>query len=108
MDVIFRVCFMFFCSKLKAAKDKLRQLQNMVNSFQQHPDTSSLLPDDLAQLANSLDEEMEAVIPGSSALTTTIPGADMASQLQDNSSSAMSDGELPQQAGERYAYICTF
>ncbi|XP_064610122.1 pericentriolar material 1 protein-like isoform X3 [Liolophura sinensis] len=84
--------------KLKAAKDKLRQLQNMVNSFQQHPETSSVLPDDLAQLANSLDEEMEAVIPGSSALTTV---TDVTAQLQDNSSSAMSDGELPQQAGER-------
>lgn len=59
--------------KLKAAKEKLRQLQDLVAFVQQSPDAAHVLPDNLGDIANSTEEgEGEAV---SQATQTDEPNA---------------------------------
>ncbi|GFR74015.1 pericentriolar material 1 protein, partial [Elysia marginata] len=59
--------------KLKAAKEKLRQLQDLVAFVQQSPDAARALPDNLGDIANSTEEgEGEAV---SQATQTDEPNA---------------------------------
>ena len=61
------------CRKLKAAKEKLRQLQDLVAFVQQSPDAARVLPDNLGDIANSTEEgEGEAV---SQATQTDEPNA---------------------------------
>lgn len=66
------------CRKLKEAKGKLKQLQDLVTVVQQSPDAARALPDNLADLAASLED------------------ADSAIQGDDKS-----DGELPMSKSER-------
>ncbi|XP_013397504.1 pericentriolar material 1 protein isoform X3 [Lingula anatina] len=42
--------------KLKAAKEKLKRLQQLVAMVQQSPEAAQVLPDDLAELAASIDD----------------------------------------------------
>lgn len=44
--------------KLKAAKEKLRRLQDLVTMVQQSPDIANGLPDDLAELAAGFDSDI--------------------------------------------------
>ena len=44
------------CRRLKEAKEKLRRLQELVAMVQQSPDMATSLPDDLAELAASVDD----------------------------------------------------
>ena len=54
--IMLHVPFGFFFRKLKAAKDKLQQLQDLVAMVQESPDIASSLPDDFAELAVSLSQ----------------------------------------------------
>lgn len=46
----------YYFRKLKAAKDKLKQLQDLVSMVQHSPDTAQGLPENLMELAGSLDD----------------------------------------------------
>lgn len=72
--------------KLKAAKDKLRQLQDLVLKVQDSPDMANALPDDLAELANSIHESTSSQAP-----TAPAP-QNRGSEIQAN----ISEGEVAQ------------
>ena len=54
-----RITFLFFYRKLQAAKQKLRHLQELVAIVQHSPEVAIGLPDDLAELAASWQEELD-------------------------------------------------
>ena len=70
------------CSKLKAAKEKLHRLQELVAMVQESPDLMTALPEHLAQLASSIDGSVSG-IQGPSAIQGPSGNQDASNSLQD-------------------------
>ena len=74
------------CRKLKAAKEKLKHLQSLVAMVQHAPDSAGTLPDNIAELAASMED-----------------GESQFTQADDRNNASLSEGEVPtgQAQGQR-------
>ena len=70
--------------KLKAAKEKLKHLQSLVAMVQHAPDSAGSLPDNIAEMAASMDD-----------------GEPQYAQADDRNNASLSEGEVPSGQAER-------
>ena len=76
------ILYVFF-RKLKQAKEKLKHLQSLVAMVQQAPDTAGDLPDNLAEIAASMEDESQVTQP------------------DDRNNASLSEGEVPGAQAQR-------